>query len=154
MANVKPKMVVTMAMTGACPSHARTDVSVRDLVVSIDEPIERGGTNTGLSPTETLISALIGCTNVITQRVAEKAGVEIEDMAVKAEARFDRRGVSLTEEIAVPFPEIVLTIDLTTGASEAAIETVKADLGKYCPVSKVITEAGTNLITNWNIKRP
>ncbi len=154
MANVKPKMVVTMAMAGACPSHARTDVSVRDLVVSIDEPIERGGTNTGLSPTETLVSALIGCTNVITQRVAERAGVEIEDMAVKAEARFDRRGVSLTEEIAVPFPEIVLTIDLTTGASEAAIETVKADLAKYCPVSKVISEAGTNLITNWNIKRP
>jgi len=84
-------MVVTMAMAGACLSHTRTDVSVRDLVISIDEPIERGGTNAGPSPTETMIAALIGCTNVITQRVAEKAGVEIEDMAVKAEARFDRR---------------------------------------------------------------
>jgi uncharacterized OsmC-like protein len=154
MVDVQPKTVVTMAMTGACPSHARTDISVRDLVVSIDEPLERGGTNTGPSPTETMIAALIGCTNVIARRVAEKAGVEIQDMAVKAEARFDRRGVTLTEEVTVPFPEIVLTIDLTTGADDAAIETVKGGLRKYCPVSRVFIEAGTNVITNWNINRP
>ena len=151
MANVQPKMIVTLAMAGACRSHARTDVSVRDLVTTIDEPLERGGTNAGPSPTETMIAALIGCTNVITQRVASKAGVEIEDMAVRAEAQFDRRGVSLTEEVTVPFPEIVLTIDLTTGADEAAVETVKTNLRKYCPVSRVFTEAGTNVITNWNI---
>lgn len=154
MADVKPKMVVTMTMTGACPSHARTDVSVRDLIVTIDEPPERGGTNAGPAPTEAMIAALIGCTNVITHRVASKAGVEIEDMAVKAEAQFDRRGVSLTEEVALPFPEIVLTIDLTTSAGEAAIEVVKADLRKYCPVNKIFSEAGTNVITNWNINRP
>ncbi len=151
MANVQPKMIVTLAMAGACRSHARTDVSVRDLVTTIDEPLERGGTNAGPSPTETMIAALIGCTNVITQRVASKAGVEIEDMAVRAEAQFDRRGVSLTGEVTVPFPEIVLTIELTTGADEAAVETVKTDLRKYCPVSRVFTEAGTNVITNWNI---
>ena len=151
MANVQPKMIVTLAMAGACRSHARTDVSVRDLVTTIDEPLERGGTNAGPSPTETMIAALIGCTNVITQRVASKAGVEIVDMAVRAEAQFDRRGVSLTEEVTVPFPEIVLTIDLTTGADEAAVETVKTNLRKYCPVSRVFTEAGTNVITNWNI---
>lgn len=151
MVTVKPKMVVTMQMTGEAVSHSRMDVSVRDVESTIDEPAARGGTNMGLSPTETLIAALIGCTNVITQRVASKAGVEIEDMAVRAEAQFDRRGVSLTEEVTVPFPEIVLTIDLTTGADEAAVETVKTNLRKYCPVSRVFTEAGTNVITNWNI---
>ena len=42
MANVQPKMVVTMEVAGACPSHARTDISVRDLVMSVDEPLARG----------------------------------------------------------------------------------------------------------------
>ena len=154
MVDVQPKTVVIMAMTGACPSHARTDISVRDLVMSIDEPLERGGTNMGPSPTETMVAALIGCTNVIARRVAEKAGVEIRDMAVKAEAQFDRRGVILAEEITVPFPEIVLTIDLTTGANDAAIEAVKVGLRKYCPVSRVFIAAGTNVVTNWNINRP
>lgn len=154
MANVQPKMVVNMAMTGACPSHARTDISVRDLVMSIDEPLARGGTNAGPSPTETMVAALVGCTNVITQRVAEKAGIEIQDMAVKADAQFDRRGVTMAEEISVPFPEIVLTVDVTTDADEAAMETVKTDLQKYCPVSRVFTEAGTKVITHWNINRP
>ncbi len=154
MADVKPKMVVPIAMAGTCPSHARSDIAVRDLVMSIDEPVERGGTNAGPAPTEAMIAALIGCTNVIGQRVAKAAGVEIQKMAVKAEAQFDRRGVTLTEEVTVPFPKIILTIDLTTDADDEALETVKADLKKYCPVSKVFTEAGTELVTNWNIARP
>ncbi len=74
MATIKPKMIVRMRLDASCASHARTDVSVRDVNVTIDEPIERGGTNQGLSPTETLLAALLGCTNVIAHRVGEANG--------------------------------------------------------------------------------
>ena len=56
---IKPKTTVTMRMAGAGTSHSRTDVSVRDVESTIDEPVERGGTNMGLSPTETLMAALL-----------------------------------------------------------------------------------------------
>ncbi|HEV8680180.1 MAG TPA: hypothetical protein VGQ90_12460 [Stellaceae bacterium] len=59
----------------------------------------------------------------------------------------------LEEEVAVPFPEIRLTINLTAPASEAEVEQVKADLGRFCPVSKVIRQSGTRLREIWNVAR-
>src|SRR6516164_11118792 len=58
-----------------------------------------------------MIASLLGCTNVILNRVAEKNHVEVQALSLAAEASFDRRGVMLEEEVAVPFPEIRLTID-------------------------------------------
>jgi putative redox protein len=150
----KAKTVVTMKLSGSCASHSRTDVAVRDVKSTIDEPAERGGTNQGLTPTETLMASLIGCTNVITHKVAEKNGVHIDAMSVRLEAQFDRRGVTLTEEVNVPFPSVTLTIDLVTAADAAAVERVKRDLHKFCPVSKVLRACGTELKEMWNVRAP
>jgi len=154
MTTAKPKMIVNMKLEGTCPTHSRTDISSRDLESTIDEPVARGGTNLGFTPTETLVAALIACTNVIFHRCAEKNGVEIKAMTVDADAQFDRRGVSLTEEIEVPFPEILLTVNLTTDADDAAIEKAKEDLKKYCPISKVVKNSGTKVTEEFIITRP
>jgi putative redox protein len=153
MANVKPKTIVRLKFDGACVSHARTDVSSRDLKVTIDEPVERGGTNRGPTPTETLMAALLGCTNVIAHKVAAAHGVHFNSMRLRIEADFDRRGVTLAEEIDVPFPRATLFIDVTTDADEASLAKVKRDLGKYCPLSKVVRQAGTELDEVWSVSR-
>lgn len=152
MVTVTPKTVVTLRLNGNCVSHSRTDVSVRDLRSTIDEPPERGGTNEGLTPTETLMAALIGCTNVITHKVAQKNGVDIKSMTVRLEAQFDRRGVTLAEEVDVPFPSAKLYIDLVTDAEAGAVEKMKRELGMFCPVSKVIRGCGTELKEVWNVR--
>lgn len=154
MATITPKTVVTMRLSGNCASHSRTDVSVRDLRTTIDEPAERGGTNLGLTPTETLMASLIGCTNVITHKVAEKNGVDIKSMSVRLEAQFDRRGVTLAEEVDVPFPSLTLYIDLVTAAGAAAVEKVKRELQMFCPVSKVLRGCGTEVKEVWNVRAP
>jgi len=151
MATVKPKTVVTYTITGDANSHSRTDIETRDVDMTIDEPEARGGTNMGLAPTEVLIAALIGCTNVIGQRVGESHGVHFEDLTIEAAADFDRRGVMLQEEIDVPFPKIVLTISGKSDADASALEKVKTDLGKYCPIAKVIRQSGTEIEEIWNI---
>lgn len=101
-----------MRLNAARPSHSRSDVTVRDLRSTIDEPVERGGTNQGLTPTETLMASLLAFTNVIAHKVAEKNGVQIDSMSLRLEAQMDRRGVTLMEEIDVPFPAITLHIDM------------------------------------------
>lgn len=154
MVTVKPKMVVTMQMKGEAVNHSRIEVSARDVETTIDEPVERGGTNMGLTPTETLIAALISCTNVITHKIAHQNDAHIQKMNVNAEVKFDRRGVTLQEEIDLPFPEITLRIDMTTDASDAAIAAMKQDLSRYCPVARVFTAAGTKIIEEWNVTRP
>ena len=151
---VKEKTVVTQRLEGRCTSHSRTDVRVRDREMIIDEPLERGGTNQGFTPTETLMASLVGCTNVITHKVAHKNGVEIKSMNIRLEAQFDRRGVTLQEEIDRPFTSVTLHIDLETDADAAAVETVKRELAMFCPVGKVFRAAGIELKELWNVNRP
>ena len=141
--------VVHMKLDGSSKSHSRTDIITRDVESVIDEPIARGGTNLGLSPTETLVSSLIGCTNVITHRIMEKMGFTINSMDIKSKTMFNKDGVGLIQEVKVPFPEITLDINISTDASENDLEEVKKQLGMYCPIAKVIRNAGTKINENW-----
>jgi len=151
---VKEKTTVTQRIHGNCPTHSRTEISVRDVRSIIDEPRERDGTNMGPTPTETMLAALIACTNVISHKCAKKHNVEFKAMSIDAESTFDRRGTQLLEEIEVPFPKIRLVINVTTDASEADIEKVKADLHRFCPVSTVVRNSGTDLEEVWSVMRP
>jgi len=148
---VRQKMRVKMQMKGSAASHSRTDIAVRDLLSVIDEPVERGGTNQGLSPTETLIAALIACTSVISHKIALKHGIALHDMQLRVEADFDRRGVTLEEDVAVPFPAMKLTVDVRTDAGAEQMEQLRHELAMYCPISKVVRASGTVLTEQWNV---
>lgn len=150
---IRPKTRVSMHLTGACPSDSRTDVTVRDLIVSVDEPVERGGTNAGPSPTETLLSSLIACTNRIARKIAKANDVTVHHMAVTCDAVFDRRGADLQADLAVPFPSVKLAIDMTASGDDAGIARIQEDLPKYCPISRVMRESGTKIEEIWNVTR-
>ncbi len=143
--------VVTMKLEGSVKSHARTDILARDVESVIDEPTVRGGTNLGLTPTETLMASLIGCTNVISHRIAERINVKINKMDINVEATFNKDGVSLAKEVEIPFPEINLYIKIDTNASKEQLETIKRELKMYCPISKVITNSGSKINDIWEL---
>ena len=147
--SVKMKTVVTYRATATCPTHARTEIPVRDLTVVIDEPTERGGTNLGPTPTETAMTALIACTNVIGHKNAHRLGVDLGDVTIDANCKFDRRGVLMEEEIDIPFPAITLTVNCATQASQDALDLVGAETAKYCAIAKLFQAAGTELTVNW-----
>lgn len=142
--------VVHMKLEGSSKSHSRADIIARDVESVIDEPVARGGTNLGLSPTETLMSSLIGCTNVITHRIMEKMGFKINSLDIKSKTLFNKDGVSLIQEVEVPFPEITLDIAISTNASESDLVEVQKQLAMYCPIAKVIRSSGTVINENWN----
>lgn len=146
---MKLKTVVIYRAKAVCPTHARTEIPVRDLTVVIDEPLERGGTNLGASPTETALAALIACTNVIGHKNAHRLGVELGEITIEADCKFDRRGVLMEEEIDVPFPEITLTVACHGPATAAQLEEVGAETAKYCAIAKLFQAAGTDLTVNW-----
>ena len=153
MANTTPKAVVTMKLAGRAANHARTEVKVRDISFTIDEPEARGGTNQGPTPTETLVGALIGCLNVVSHRIAQNIGCEIVDFSVEAEADFDRRGVMMEAAVTVPFPKIDVSINATIKGTDAQIAQLQSDLAKYCPLSMLIRQSGTKLSETWNVTR-
>ena len=151
MTNMAQKSEVIMSMSATGETHARTKINIRDVSSVIDEPEARGGTNQGLTPTETLMASLLGCTNVISKRIAHKMGIELGEMDIQLSAKFDRRGTMLEEEIDVPFSEVTMDIEIDTDATEEQINMLKIDLAKFCPIAKVLRGSGVNIIENWII---
>jgi putative redox protein len=154
MAKIKPKKSRIIEMTGTCVSSKRTDTEVRGIKMIIDEPEAVGGTNLAQTPVETTISALLGCTNVITNKIADANGIEISNMSVNAKAHFNQMGTGLMEEVDVPMMEIDLDINITTAASEEQIAILKRDLPRFCAVSKIFRQSGTEIREIWTINRP
>jgi len=147
---IRQKTTIQATLSSNSPSHSLSNCSVRDVNFAIDEPIERGGTNLGPSPTETAIAALIGCTNVIANKCAAKLGIDIGQLDIEATYSFDRRGAMLMAEVDIPFPKIVLNIVADGPATDAELQQVSTELNKYCPVSKVFKMAGTEIEENWS----
>lgn len=149
---IKPKTMVTLRVRGNGRSHSLSEISVRDVGLLIDEPLERGGTNTGPAPTDTALAALAGCTNTIGHKCAKSLGVDIGNLDISVACEFDRRGVTLAEEIDVPFQHIVLTVEADGSASEDELQRVAAEVAKYCPLSKLFRQAGTQIEEVWKTK--
>ena len=152
MVNIRQKTTVKQRLAASCPSHSRTDVSVRDVSMIIDEPVERDGTNLGPTPTETALAALAGCTNVIGNKVAHHLGIAIDNVEISIVADFDRRGVTLSEEIDVPFEALKLRVELDTEASDQDVQRIATEVAKFCPLAKLFRQAGTKLEEEWVVR--
>jgi len=146
---IKQKTVMTIKLGGKGTSHSRSEMAVRDLVSVIDEPIERGGTNEGVSPTEAAFSSLIACTNVIGNKCASKLGVDIGHLGFEMEVDFDRRGVLLMEEVEVPFVAIRLNVSADGPVGQEDLERVAVETAKFCPIAKLFENSGTDLTVTW-----
>ena len=150
--NIRPKTTVKLKAEADCPSHSLSEISIRDLTFAIDEPTERGGTNTGPTPTDTALAALIGCTNVIGHKCADSLGIDIGHLTISAVCDFDRRGVTLQEEVDVPFTKVVLKIETGETVSQADLDRLAAEVSKFCPLSKLFRQAGTVIDEEWTSK--
>ncbi len=146
---IRQKTVIQMKLNATGETHARSKVRARDVESTIDEPLERQGTNLGLAPTETLMASLIGCTNVISKRIAHGMGVEMGDLDVQLTTDFDRRSVLLMAEVERPFSNIVMDITVATNATPEQMDAITTDLAKYCPIAKVIRGSGVTITENW-----
>lgn len=146
---IRQKTTITMKVSAESPSHSLSNVKVRDIDFAIDEPAERGGTNLGPTPTETIVAALIGCTNVIGHKCAQALDIDIGHLTIDVACDFDRRGVTLAEEVDVPFQKIIMNVTYDGSATEADIERLVTEVAKFCPLSKVFKQAGTVIEETW-----
>jgi len=146
---VKMKTSVTLSIDANCHNHSVAHVRTRDLSTIIDEPLERHGTNLGLTPTDTALSALAGCTNTIGHKCAAKLGVDIGNLKISIKCRFNRLGVTLEEEIDVPFEQIDMVVVSDGSATQGELDQVAAEVAKFCPLAKLYRGSGTIINEDW-----
>lgn len=149
--NVKQKPIWTFRVSGRQETATRSVVRARDVEMRIDEPLERGGTNLGPMPVETMIAGLVGCTHVISNKLAAANGVEIAAMEIDVLTTMDSRGTRLIEPIDVPFPEVKISITADMRGPEEGIAAVVAKLRQHCAVSKMLRMSGSRVSESWTI---
>ena len=98
--------------------------------VSVDEPPEAGGRDTGPRPTLLLAASLASCTAVTMEMYAERKGWDIGQVEVDVDVAYDGAAP-------VAFD---LALRLPPGLSEEQRDRLRTIAGK-CPVHKVIASA-------------
>jgi len=147
---IRQKTSMTIKLEGKGTSHSRSEIGVDGNTVVMDEPVARGGTNEGPSPTATAYAALVGCTNVIGHKCAHKLGIDIGNLDFRMEVDFDRRGVLLVEEVDVPFTAIRLDVASDGPCNDDELQQVARETAKFCAISKLFEKAGTDLTITWH----
>jgi putative redox protein len=104
----------------------RVEVDGHELTV--DEPEEDGGTNTGASPTRLLTASLASCTSMTIVMYADRKGWDVGDLEVSAE--FERPPAGETAQFKV-------TVRLASSLSEEQVERIMVIAGK-CPVHRTL----------------
>jgi len=136
---------VQYSISARASSATRTDISVRNFSLIIDEPEKLGGTNAGPNPLEYELASLAGCLNVTGHLVAEEMGLTIGNFSLELSAtlnpaRFMGRG----EEERAGFKEITVSVFLEHDGSEEAVQKWLRAVEERCPVSDNLS-SGTTL---------
>lgn len=146
---VKEKPIWKFKITGEQETSTKSKVSARGKSYFVDEPIQRGGTDLGPMPVEYVFMGLLGCTHVISNKLAKANGIEFQDMDIDIDVTMDSHGTRLINPIDVPFPEVTLHITANyEGPRDGALAVVEK-LRDHCAVSKMLQESGTKVVENW-----
>lgn len=151
MAVVKEKPIWKFNVTGGQKTATQSVATARGKSAIIDEPIQRGGTDEGPMPVEFVFMGLLGCTHVISNKLARANGIEFTTMDIDIEVTMDSHGTRLINPIDVPFPEVTLWIKADyDGPREGALQVVEK-LRHHCAVSKMLQESGTRVVEHWTL---
>ena len=151
MLNVKEHKLIKVALEGYAPTASLTEVRVRGHSFVIDEPPYRHGTDVGPTPLETLLGALIGCTNVIARRIAMEMKIDLKIDKIDVLGHLDHRGIDRVADVPVPFPIIELKVKATTSGTEDDMLRLREDLNARCPMSVILKQAGSQIVESWVI---
>lgn len=146
---VKEKPIWKFNIKGGHETPTKSVATARGKSVIIDEPVLRGGTDEGPMPVEYVFMGLLGCTHVISNKLANKHGADFTSMDIDINVTMDSHGTRLINPINVPFPEVVLNIVVEYDGPRDAAIAVTCDLKHHCAVSKMLQESGTRVIENW-----
>ena len=104
-----------------------------------DEPKNLGGTDTGMSPVETLLCALGACQCMTARFFASSLKVELEEYRVDLEGDLDIMGFLKGDTGIRPgFQEIRVTVHIKSQASQEKIAELMALVESRCPVGETV----------------
>ncbi len=131
---------VTFRSESALQEGLRSRVAMRDHILTIDEPEELGGTDSGPNPVELILAALGSCQEITYRAYATALGIPLEKVSVTLDGDIDLRGFFGVDDSVRPgYGEIKGTVTLTSTAAEADLHKLRDAVNAHCPVLDMLT---------------
>lgn len=106
--------------------------------VNIDEPVEMGGTDTGMNPMEMILCGLGGCQTIAASMFADKFRIDLQEYRVELEGDIDLDGIMGVEGVRPGFQTVRYNIHVKSDASQEKVEKFIEFVEKICPVGDTI----------------
>jgi len=125
---------------------ARSVMTVRGHEVVTDEPNDG---DTGPTPLETTLSALLGCEGVIIYRCAGAMGLRYSGVEMEAEGEVDQRGSRGVRGVRPYFNWVRMTIRIHSGETPERLEKLRRNVEYRCPVMNLFRAADVDVEAVW-----
>lgn len=113
----------------------RSDVSIRDHALTIDEPTTIGGSDMGPSPVEVVLAALGSCQEITYRAYATAMGIKLDKVSVEMEGDIDFRGFFAVDDTVRPgYENIRAVVKITSDASAEQLQQLREVVNAHCPV--------------------
>jgi uncharacterized OsmC-like protein len=132
--------IATFAVTTALVNDYETRVHIRDFSLTVDEPEQIGGNNTGPTPVELVLAALGTCQEIVYATYARVLGIPLNGVEVAAEGRVDLRGFFGVAETPAGFQDVTYTVAIDSPASQEEIVRLIAAVNAHCPVLDILQQ--------------
>lgn len=120
----------------------------RDFQVTIDEPEDLGGTNTGMNPVELVLCALGACQAIVARVYAKKFDIVFTDLWIELTGELDTDGFLQKSDVRPGYSKIHFDVHIKTDAPKDKVEEFVAFIEKTCPVGDTIANAAPIELNN------
>lgn len=118
----------------------RSDVSIRDHSLTIDEPEAIGGSDLGPSPAEVILAALGSCQEITYRAYATAMGIALDSVSVELEGDIDFRGFFAIDDAIRPgFNKIRAVVKIESNAPAVDLERLREAVNAHCPVLDILS---------------
>jgi len=150
---LKDIIVATQADLRANPDHAaatfaadshqidglRSETKIRQFSLTVDEPPNLGGTDTGPNPVELVLAALATCQEITYRAYATALGIPLDSVSVKLEGSLDLRGFfAVKDDVRAGFNGVRGVVNLKSSAPAADLAKLKEAVDAHCPVLDIL----------------
>ena len=118
-----------------------TKVLSRDFEITLDEPVDLGGTDTGMNPVEALLGSLAACKSIVIRAFVKKYMNKIKSVSIEVEGDLDPDGfLGINKEAKIGFSEIRSHFFIEADNTPEEIEAYIAFVERNCPVQDTLTK--------------
>ncbi|NLJ95102.1 MAG: OsmC family protein [Clostridiaceae bacterium] len=114
----------------------------REFEITIDEPVEAGGNNKGMTPVEALLIGLASCKAIVVKAFVRKYKINLNSVKVECEGVLDTDGfMGKNPDAKIGFSEITTHYYIDADNTDEELEEYLKFVEINCPVKDTIVNA-------------